>query len=44
MNIVNIVLVLLLIIFFLLPKFYSNIMTFRDVKLCANLHKKPKPI
>ena len=43
MNIVNIVLVLLLIIF-LLPKFYSNIMTFRDVKLCANLHKKPKPI
>ena len=39
-DIVNIVLVLL---FFLLLKFYYNIMSIRDVNLCAKLNKKPKP-
>ena len=37
---VNIVLLLL---FFFLPKFYCNIMSIRNVNLCANLDKEPKP-
>ena len=40
-DIANIVLVLLF--FFLLPKFYCNIMSIRNVNLCANLNKKPNP-
>ena len=38
-DIVNIVLAL----FFSLPTFYCNVMPIRDVNLCADLNKKPKP-
>ena len=41
LDIVNIFLVLFY--FCLLPKFSCNIMTTKDVNLCANLNKKPKP-
>ena len=43
-KLVNIVFFVFFSIIFFLPKFNCNVMSIRDVNLCANLNTKPKPI